>query len=88
MASLNWTMLDAKRGLVPLPNENIISTMDSGVNVVLDIPDAPPSASASAGGSGGKQKLKQDGKIWLTDQRVSLLLISLIECITLIDPSS
>jgi hypothetical protein len=69
--SLNWTMLNPDRSLVPLPNEHIITTIDSGAELTLDIPDAPPTGSAAtAGGSGGSRKLKQSGSLWLTDQRV------------------
>jgi len=46
-----------------------ITTIDSGVELALVIPDAPPSGSAPAGGSGGVRKFKALGKIWLTDQR-------------------
>jgi hypothetical protein len=69
--SLNWTMLNPDRSLVPLPNENIIITIDSGAELILNIPDAPPTGSAAtAGGSGGARRLKEPGSIWLTDQRV------------------
>ncbi|KAF8165780.1 hypothetical protein B0H34DRAFT_690446 [Crassisporium funariophilum] len=67
--ALNWTMLNANRSPVPLPNEMTITTIDSGVDLSLTIPDAPPSSSSSAGGSGGVKKLKSVGKVWLTDQR-------------------
>ncbi|KAF5322160.1 hypothetical protein D9619_000233 [Psilocybe cf. subviscida] len=67
--ALNWTMLDAKRNPVPLPNEMTITTIDSGVDLSLTIPNAPPSTTALAGGSGGSSKLKATGNVSLTDQR-------------------
>lgn len=63
-------MIGADRTPVPLPNEQIIKTIDSGVELSLNIPDAPPGSSSTAGGSGGLKKLKESGRIWLTDQRV------------------
>lgn len=71
--SLNWVMLNPDRSPVPLKNEMTITAIDSGVDLALTIPDAPPSNSSSAGGSGGVRKLKAIGKIWLTDQRVCSL---------------
>jgi len=68
--ALNWTMLNPDRSLVPLPNEQILNTIESGVELVLTIPDAPPSSSASAGGSGGSKKMKEKVLLWLTDQRL------------------
>ncbi|THH11081.1 hypothetical protein EW146_g8169 [Bondarzewia mesenterica] len=38
--------------------------------VSLTIPDSLPSAGASSGGSGGVQRHKAMGRIWLTDQRM------------------
>ena len=63
-------MLNPNRSPVPLRNEMVITTIDSGVDLALIIPDVPPSNSSSAGGSGGLKKLRAMGKIWLTDQRV------------------
>ena len=68
--ALNWLMLNPDRTPVPLPNEMTITTIDSGVEISITIPDAPPTGSSSAGGSGGVKKLKAQGKCWLTDQRV------------------
>ncbi|KAF8967424.1 hypothetical protein BDZ97DRAFT_1803277 [Flammula alnicola] len=68
--ALNWTMLNANRSPVPLPNEMTITTVDSGVDLSLTIPDATPSSSSTAGGSGGVKKLRSTGKVYLTDQRV------------------
>lgn len=68
--ALNWAMLDSNRSLIPLPNEQTISSVDSGVELALDIPDTPPSTSAIAGGLGGSKKMKEMGRLWLTDQRV------------------
>ncbi|TFK43932.1 hypothetical protein BDQ12DRAFT_675821 [Crucibulum laeve] len=69
--ALNWTMLNPNRTPVPLPNEMTITTIDSGVELSLTIPDAPPtSGNATAGGSGGVKKTKGLGRVWLTDQRL------------------
>ena len=43
---------------------------NGGVELLLVVPDAPPTGAASAGGSGGAKKMKDTGKLWLTDQRV------------------
>ena len=63
-------MLNPDHSLVPLPEEQIISAIESGVELILNIPDAPPSSLASAGGSGGSKKMKEKGMLWLTDKRV------------------
>ncbi|CAL1700080.1 unnamed protein product [Somion occarium] len=68
--SLNWTMLSPDRSPIPLPDELIIRTIDSGAELSLTIPDAPPSRSSTSGGSGGAKKLKEVGRLWLTDQRL------------------
>ncbi|PFH50173.1 hypothetical protein AMATHDRAFT_61668 [Amanita thiersii Skay4041] len=69
--ALNWTMLTPDRTPVPLPNEMTITSIDSGVDLTLTIPDVPPSGSSStSGGSGGVKRHKAVGKIWLTDQRL------------------
>lgn len=69
--ALNWAMMNANRTPIPLPGEMTITTVDSGVELQLLIPNAPPVGdSATAGGSGGCKKLKAMGRIWLTDQRV------------------
>ena len=73
--ALNWTMLNPNRTPVPLPNEITIMAVDSGADVSLTIPDAPPTASANSGGSGGERKLKGIGKLFLTDQRVRFIII-------------
>ncbi|KAJ3912450.1 hypothetical protein F5877DRAFT_84797 [Lentinula edodes] len=67
--ALNCAMLNAIREPIPLPDENIICTVDSGAEVILLIPDTPPEGSRLSGGSGGAQKLKAMGRIWLTDRR-------------------
>ncbi|KAF8914419.1 hypothetical protein CPB84DRAFT_1759208 [Gymnopilus junonius] len=67
--ALNWLMLNSNRTPVPLPNEMTITTIDSGVDISITVPDAPPSGSSSAGGSGGVKKLRATGRSWLTDQR-------------------
>ena len=68
--SLNWAMLNPNRVPVPLRNEMTVTTIDTGVDLALIIPDIPPSGSLPAGGSGGAKRLKEMGKIYLTDQRV------------------
>lgn len=70
--ALNWTMLDSSRNPVPLPNEMNILTVDDGAELALTIPDTLPHQGASSGGSGGVRKLKETGRIHLTDQRVRL----------------
>ncbi|KAF7969929.1 hypothetical protein HWV62_20081 [Athelia sp. TMB] len=67
--ALNWAMIGPDGTPVPLPHEQTIKTIDSGVELSLTIPDAPPSSSSNAGGSGGTKKLKESGRLWLTDQR-------------------
>ena len=69
MASINWTMLDEQQNPVPLPGEERVMDIDQGVEITLLIP-----SSRSTGGIGGSgDKLKETGKIWLTDKRVSEL---------------
>ncbi|KAF9653439.1 hypothetical protein BDM02DRAFT_1913761 [Thelephora ganbajun] len=70
--ALNWTMIDEERNPVPLPYEMIIKSME-GAELSLTVPEAPPSGSATSGGSGGTKKLKSVGRIWLTDQRFILV---------------
>ncbi|KAJ3991209.1 hypothetical protein F5050DRAFT_1270427 [Lentinula boryana] len=70
--ALNCAMLNATREPIPLPHESVIYTTESGAEVVLLIPDVPPEGSrlsSGSGGSGGFQKLKAVGRIWLTDHR-------------------
>lgn len=73
--SLNWTMLSPARSPIPLPHELTIRTIDAGAELTLIIPDSPPSSSSPSGGSGGSKKLKEVGRLWLTDQRVCLLFL-------------
>ena len=69
--ALNWTMLKHDRSPIPLPNEQTITSIETGADLSLTVPDVPPTTSSStAGGSGGAKKLKASGRIWLTDQRV------------------
>lgn len=76
--ALNWTMLKHDRSPIPLPNEQTITSIETGTDLSLTIPDVPPTTSSStAGGSGGAKKLKAFGKIWLTDQRVCGSIIPL-----------
>ena len=70
--ALNWVMLSPNGSPMPLPNEITITQVDAGVDILLTVPDAPPTSGSTAGGSGGSRKLKAVGKIWLTDQRVCL----------------
>ncbi len=63
-------MLRPNRAPVPLPNEMTVTTIETGVEVSLTIPDALPTGALTAGGSGGVKKLKGYGKLYLTDQRV------------------
>ncbi|KAI0940204.1 hypothetical protein AcV5_001375 [Taiwanofungus camphoratus] len=74
--ALNWTMLSPARSPIPLPDELTIRTLNSGVELTLLVPDAPPSGSSSSGGSGGTKKMKEMGRLWLTDQR----LIFITDC--------
>ncbi|KZT06533.1 uncharacterized protein LAESUDRAFT_714265 [Laetiporus sulphureus 93-53] len=68
--ALNCAMLSPARAPIPLPNELTIRTVDGGVEVALFIPDGPPTGSSSSGGLGGAKKLKDVGRLWLTDQRL------------------
>ncbi|EIN11054.1 hypothetical protein PUNSTDRAFT_64772 [Punctularia strigosozonata HHB-11173 SS5] len=68
--SLNWTMLSPERTPVPLPHETTITTLETNVELTVIVPDAPPSRSAPSGGSGGSKKMKEVGRLWLTDQRL------------------
>ncbi|TCD61964.1 hypothetical protein EIP91_007674 [Steccherinum ochraceum] len=68
--ALNWTMLSPDRAPIPLPDELIIRTVDAGVELTVVIPNAPPSGSATSGGSGGAKKMKELGRLFLTDQRL------------------
>lgn len=79
--SMNWAMLSPDRSPIPLPDELIIRTIDSGVELSLTVPDAPPSGSSASGGSGGTKKFKEIGRLWLTDQRVRALLECLLVAI-------
>ncbi|KAF8621917.1 hypothetical protein AX15_007412 [Amanita polypyramis BW_CC] len=83
--ALNWTMLNDDRSPVPLPNEMTITTVGSGADLSLTIPETVASADTASSASGpsatpitkvpgGRKKLKTMGKIWLTDQR--LLFVS------------
>ena len=68
--ALNWTMLKPDRTPIPLPGELTIMTVESGVEVLLAVPDTPPTGSSTSGGSGSARKLNGTGKLYLTDQRV------------------
>ncbi|KAF8646095.1 hypothetical protein AX16_007395 [Volvariella volvacea WC 439] len=75
--ALNWTMLNANRIPVPLPQEMSITSVDSGVEVNLTIPDTPPTPrNDSSGGSGGTKRLKAMGRLWLSDQRLVFVAVS------------
>ena len=80
--ALNWVLLNSKRSPIPLPHELILRTIDSGADLTVIVPDSPPSGSSASGGSGGSKRLKENGTLWLTDQRVCMhssftLLISM-----------
>jgi len=66
MASIDWTMLDDNRDPVPLPGEESVMDIDHGVEMTLLIPDSRPSG--GIGGSG--ERLRETGKLWLTDKRL------------------
>jgi len=68
--ALNWAMLTASNTLVPLPGEENIVDIETGAELTLFVPDTPPSASSTSGGSGGTKKLKETGGLWLTDKRL------------------
>ena len=68
--ALNWTMLNPDRTPVPLSKELTITIVESGAELSLIIPDAPPTGSSTSGGSGGGRNLNGTGKLFLTDQRV------------------
>lgn len=68
--ALNYAMLSPARAPIPLPNELTIRDLNGGVELSLSIPDAPPSGASNSGGLGGGKKMKDVGKLWLTDQRV------------------
>ena len=74
--ALNWAMLSPDRAPIPLPDELIIRTVDAGVELTVIIPNAPPTGSATSGGSGGSKKLKEAGRLFLTDQRVRTSALS------------
>ncbi|KIM36086.1 hypothetical protein M413DRAFT_449408 [Hebeloma cylindrosporum] len=68
--ALNWTMLNQNGKPIPLPKEMSITTIDSGVDLCLIIPQSSgSSSSSSAAGSAGSTKRKATGKAYLTDQR-------------------
>ncbi|PCH40789.1 hypothetical protein WOLCODRAFT_162548 [Wolfiporia cocos MD-104 SS10] len=68
--ALNYAMLSPARMPIPLPNECTVTTIDNGVEIILIIPDAPPAGSSRSGGIGGTRKLKDVGRLVLTDQRL------------------
>ncbi|KAJ2969333.1 hypothetical protein NUW54_g12990 [Trametes sanguinea] len=67
--SLNGASIGPSRQPTPLPHELAIRSVDTGVEVALQIPEATAGGSSSSG-SAGPKKLKSIGGIWLTDQRV------------------
>jgi len=71
--ALNWTMLDPDRSPIPLPDENVVESVDNGTaELTLIMPDpTPPRGNMPSGGSGGVgSKWKEWGNLWLTDQRL------------------
>ncbi|CDO69590.1 hypothetical protein BN946_scf184759.g30 [Trametes cinnabarina] len=73
--SLNSASITASRQPTPLPHELTIRSVDTGVEVVLQIPDAPSGGSSTSGSSTSSKKLKALGGIWLTDLRVCAVYI-------------
>jgi hypothetical protein len=73
--ALNWAMLDDTRSPVPIAHEMTITTIESGAELTLTIPDAPPAGTSASGGSGGSKKLKETGRMWITDQRVRAICV-------------
>jgi hypothetical protein len=69
--ALNWAMLNPDRTPVPLPSEDTITTVKDAADIVLVIPNAPPSGSDTAGGAGGSAKFEaHKGNVYITSQRV------------------
>ncbi|KAI9064913.1 hypothetical protein FKP32DRAFT_1648678 [Trametes sanguinea] len=67
--SLNGASIGPSRQPTPLPHELAIRSVDTGVEVALQIPETTAGGSSSSG-SAGPKKLKSIGGIWLTDQRL------------------
>ncbi|THH07180.1 hypothetical protein EW145_g3567 [Phellinidium pouzarii] len=68
--ALNWTMLNQNRAPIPLPNEITIMTVDDGAEIIIAIPNVPSSQGGSSGASVETKRLKETGRIYLTDQRL------------------
>ncbi|KAH8822151.1 hypothetical protein DL96DRAFT_1620334 [Flagelloscypha sp. PMI_526] len=69
--ALNWAMLNPDRTPVPLPSEDTITTVKDAADIVLVIPNAPPSGSDTAGGAGGSAKFEaHKGNVYITSQRL------------------
>ncbi|KIO12533.1 hypothetical protein M404DRAFT_124458 [Pisolithus tinctorius Marx 270] len=67
--ALNWVMLDTIRNPVPIQGETFITAVD--VECTLLIPDgAPPSTSSASRAAGDHPKMKESGKMHLTDKRL------------------
>ena len=77
--ALNWAALNENHSPIPLPHEHTIVSVDSGVIVHLDVPDVPPSGASMSGGSGGTKKLKANGSVSVTDQRVRFTRFSFMD---------
>ncbi|KAJ7666535.1 hypothetical protein B0H17DRAFT_1089597 [Mycena rosella] len=70
--ALNWAVMNENRSPVPLPNESTITTVDSGVELTLRVPESPPGwdLGNNATTAGGKAvTLKETGMLTVTDQR-------------------
>lgn len=81
--ALNWTMLKPDRSPVPLPNEMIITTINSGVDIALTAPHGQSTSASSSGGPTAEgTRLKAIGRFWLTDQRVCLLFFTTSSLLT------
>ncbi|GJJ07070.1 hypothetical protein Clacol_001269 [Clathrus columnatus] len=60
--ALNWTMIDESRRYVPLQDERNVMNVDQA-ELLLIVP-------GEVGGASNPKRLKENGSIWLTDQRL------------------
>jgi hypothetical protein len=71
--ALDWTMLDARHQFIPLHDETTIMSIDRDSQVEISL-TIPPSGTAATGGNGVVKKMKERGRLWLTNKRVRLSL--------------
>jgi WW domain-binding protein 2 len=71
--ALDWTMLDARHQFIPLHDETTIMSIDRDSQVEISL-TIPPSGTATTGGNGVVKKMKEKGRLWLTNKRVRLSL--------------